>query len=189
MIPALLKMMSRPPQASSFSIAACTSDSLETSTLVVSTLPTAFGASDFAFAIAFSKAGSEMSVINTLAPSRRNRIVVSRPMPLSRTSARALLHRSCSRIEKPACASPTSDSWHNAFFSTVMIDLRHLWRHLPSGSGDDGVLACQTTTRGFSIGRPASVSLSVHCFHSFQNSHVVEIVCVFTLFGRSFLKW
>ncbi|KAH9845887.1 glutamine synthetase [Teratosphaeria destructans] len=82
MIPALLNMTSNPPQASSLATAASTSASLETSTLTVSTLPGACGASSLALVMAFASAGSEISHIKTEAPSRRNSTVVSRPMPL-----------------------------------------------------------------------------------------------------------
>jgi hypothetical protein len=43
----------------------------------------ALGTSIMTFCLAFSKAGADMSAIRMLAPSRANRMHVSRPMPLS----------------------------------------------------------------------------------------------------------
>ena len=97
MIPALLNMMSTPPQESRWSTRDLTSVSLETSQTweclvryknrhrqeftCVSTL-WAEGTSWRSFALAFSRAGAEISAMRTLAPSLAKRMHVSRPMPL-----------------------------------------------------------------------------------------------------------
>ena len=58
--------------------------SLDTSHFIVESFcPVEIGIISVTFFWAFSKAGSDMSVINTLAPSWMNWIVVSRPIPLS----------------------------------------------------------------------------------------------------------
>jgi hypothetical protein len=80
-IPALLKRTSRPPHESTCSTIACTSASFETSEILVSIF-LASGTTSFNLATAFSRAGPEMSESRTLAPSRRKRTAVSRPIPL-----------------------------------------------------------------------------------------------------------
>ena len=80
-MPALLKIMSTPPQESTWDTIAATSSSLDTSHLIVFNCG-CLGMIFSIFSVAFSKAGSEISAISTEAPSRRNRIVVSRPIPL-----------------------------------------------------------------------------------------------------------
>lgn len=59
------------------------SDSLLTSQVVISILPCMFGTISLTFAMPFSRAGREMSAIRIEAPSRANRMVVSRPIPLT----------------------------------------------------------------------------------------------------------
>ncbi len=81
MMPALLKMISTPPQESRWETMAATSDSLETSHLIVSRRG-GLGRISWTLAWAFARADSEMSAIRTAAPSRAKRMVVSRPMPL-----------------------------------------------------------------------------------------------------------
>ena len=80
-MPALLNMMSTPPQESRCLTAASTSDSLDTSHLMVSSRGGS-GRMEWTFDSATARAGSEMSAIRTAAPSRAKRMVVSRPMPL-----------------------------------------------------------------------------------------------------------
>jgi hypothetical protein len=84
MIPALLKITSVPPQLSCDSTIACTSDSLDTSHRMDSTRG-AEGTTSLTLANAFARAGSDTSAIRTLAPSRAKRILVSRPIPLSKS--------------------------------------------------------------------------------------------------------
>ena len=80
-MPALLNMMSTPPQESRCLTAASTSDSLDTSHLMVSSRGGS-GRIEWTFDSAVARAGSDMSTIRTAAPSRAKRMVVSRPMPL-----------------------------------------------------------------------------------------------------------
>ena len=62
---------------------AATSDSLETSHLMVSRRG-GLGRISWTFAWAFARAGSEMSAMRTAAPSRAKSMVVSKPIPLGR---------------------------------------------------------------------------------------------------------
>ena len=83
MIPALLNMMSTPPHESRRSTMAATSDSLETSHLHI-WMRGWSGRISSTLASAMARAGSEMSAMRISAPSRAKRMVVSRPMPLTR---------------------------------------------------------------------------------------------------------
>lgn len=85
MMPALLNMTSTPPQESRWETAAATSASRETSQVRVSTrcvVEWREGKMEWTLVRAEEREGAEMSVIRTDAPSRRKRMVVSRPMPL-----------------------------------------------------------------------------------------------------------
>ena len=81
-IPALLNMISTPPQESSSMTMASTSASLETSHLNISTRDFKLGRMVWTLMRAKLRAGAEMSAMRTEASSRANRIVVSRPIPL-----------------------------------------------------------------------------------------------------------
>jgi len=83
-IPALLNMMSTPPQSSRCSTMALTSDSLETSHVTVS-IRGGLWRIVWIFERAFSRAGSDISAMRTAAPSRAKRMVVSRPIPLHKS--------------------------------------------------------------------------------------------------------
>ena len=102
-MPALLNMMSTPPQSSRCLTMASTSDSLETSHLIVSTRGES-ESMERTFERAFSRAGSEMSAMRTAAPSRAKRMVVSRPIPLRKGTSTAAVRR----IEKTWWRCPCS---------------------------------------------------------------------------------
>src|SRR3712207_3730643 len=82
MIPALLKMTSTPPQASTTFTIASTCASLLTSQTNVSALPSTLPTTDLTFSSAAVSASGFTSASRTLAPSCRKRMEVSRPMPL-----------------------------------------------------------------------------------------------------------
>ena len=95
MMPALLNMISTPPQVSTAATIASTSASLLTSHFLVSSLVLEgrLGRILLTLVRAVARAGSEISARRTEAPSRAKRMVVSRPMPLDqRGRSFSLMH-------------------------------------------------------------------------------------------------